>query len=157
MRYCRTLATLLNQRLAGTVNLSKQDVYSVCSKAVELAPSSPEPSRLLGEVLTLLAEYKMAITVLEDWVTKFEKVDLDQVQQVKMNLALTLIRSGGYERAWEVIQQVLRTDRSSKTLSAAANIRSSKILYGIDFNIRFLQRDFYSRLAYRPHRLEATT
>ena len=127
LRYCRFLASILNQPgFTNKLNLQIQDVTSICIKSIELSPDLPEPLETLGAVYTLMAMYKEGIQTTETWLEKFEdKVDLKHTISVKSNFALTLLRSGNYQKAWKVSKEVMDVDGGSyRSVNSAANIRS---------------------------------
>ena len=124
--YCSFFGWYMNRPgFSNSLNLQVDVIAKVCDRAIELSPNKPEPLELLGAIYTLMAQYDKAIEIFDTWLTQFgDKLSESKVASAKSNMALTLIRSGNYERAWDMVSDTIKIDPSYNSYSRGINIRS---------------------------------
>ncbi|KAJ3228666.1 hypothetical protein HDU78_009617 [Chytriomyces hyalinus] len=132
-KYCSIIASMLNQPndfVYPERYKSSQAMLNVCIKAVKLAPEDAQVYITLASLLTLLKEYKAAISIFDDWLLRFGHENAEATRGAKNSLTETLVRNGDYDRAFELALEVFEQDPSPENRQKVAYVR--KIGWPID-------------------------
>ncbi|KAJ3227042.1 hypothetical protein HDU81_006956 [Chytriomyces hyalinus] len=132
-RYCSIIASMLNQPndfIYPERYKSSQSMLNICIKAAKLAPGDAQVYMTLASLLTLLKEYKAAISIFDDWLLRFGHENAEATRGAKNSLTETLVRNGNYERAFKLAMEVFEQDPSPENRQKVAYVR--KIGWPID-------------------------
>ncbi|KAJ3003056.1 UNVERIFIED_CONTAM: hypothetical protein HDU68_005891 [Siphonaria sp. JEL0065] len=126
MKYCGLIASMLNQPndfLNVDRHKSTKDLVDICIKATTLLPNDQTAWSTLASLLTLVREYKTAISVFQEWLVKFKDAPRDDILATKTSLAETLVRNGEYERAYKIAKEAMDEDPSPLHVQKVAYVR----------------------------------